>query len=259
MFLVNNSERGQTEVIGFLLILIIFVVVSSVFISTQLPAAQQSQEADKDQQLQSEYRSIPTTVNTAISGTTQSYSIDGRINYTYSFIYRPPPPKIAITEPQISQITVETSDQTYQSFNTNKIEYTNDFNRYTPDTTTRYNQNIVYRFIESSNTIVNPTSQQIIVNDTINVYNHTVETETNTQISKTISAETNSETITPSSPLTIEITNSNMTQDQAEELFINELESNGGNISSITVSGNTLQIQLQPNTYTLNTHTVEFI
>lgn len=244
----QNNSRGQATLVGFILLVAIAIVFSSLMIDGFVTNSNESREINNSEQVKNQFDNLPSKINLSLAtDTIQTISINGNVNYMLPSIINPVEPIIDISTPR--QQTVEVSGSSTESVTSDVIQLHPKYHFYVVDSLNEYSQNVVYyKGRSDSERIFNPTSQKMINGTDITVYNvdgvNSSGESANISIypeqTKTIDTiNTNSNEVT----ITIE---TKLSANQWEKLLEKELVANGGHVEDINqVDSNTVEIRLE--------------
>lgn len=254
----TQSNRGQSIVVGALLMIIIAILCSSMYLSTIVPILSGNSEFDTYQDVKtdmSELNSKLMEVNA--DGIVRSHTLDFSTSYPVGQISGSQTQSLSLTE---ADTVVEIDGSTEYIYNSGIITYSPNFNQLnTKEIFIERNTKV----IDSDTQVTTPSDTQSLVNgNTISI----TEIEGNynrssaNSVTTTITQEESISSYTVSNDIELEVY-TQISEEKWNDLLESEKDENGGNITNIDYvenSGlNLLEISLQSDTYTIKTSKIK--
>lgn len=257
------DDRGVSEVVGAILIFGLLVTLLATIQSAAIPAANQEVEFNHNQEVRGDIISLQEAASrSGALGTTESVKMQVGATYPSRLLFvNPPNPSGAVrtvdtsNDVEISNVEAKNSDTRLyvdgdlDSLETQRFEYDPNYNEYQNPPTSVLEYGALYNEVDGDNIVLNGGS--IIRGNTINLLFFAGDLER--AASGSISIETNptsapARTVTvrpnnPGNPIVLRLP-SKLSASQWEDILEDELVSNGGNVDSITKTGDNVFISL---------------
>lgn len=254
----SNYPSGSAVVIGFSFVILMSVVVFGIYSSNIAPVQAEENEIQQYNTITYQMETLLVNINTVPqSGIPKTHPFDPQVAYPTLYPGVQRPDTISSLEQQSVQVTADGS--TVLDSESRVIRYDPNFNEYqTAETVLIEHQVLGREGVDGSPKIIN-SSQQLVVGDTITIVS--VDGEFQTASSRRLSIQVrpdssySSQSITVSNQLVLEI-ETNYTEAMWNDVLLSERVENGGNIQSLSKSGETLSIVLESGEYTVNTGSV---
>jgi len=267
------SDRGVSEVIGFVLVLGLLVLALATIQLGAVPIWNEGVELDHNEQVQDEMQDVRSAMlTTATSGGSASESLKLGTDYPNRVVLRNPLSSTGRLETTVERtVTVENAtlggnaDLFWDSMGgnvtleTRDIRYTPSYNEYRNAPTTSYENSVVYN--DQGNGTAPISGQSVVDNNRISLVfvngslSETGSRRVNVDTSP-LSAPANSLSVTDDASagnLTLELP-TNLSEGNWENLLRDETLDEGGNVVNVSKPGDSVRIELANSTeYTLRT------
>jgi hypothetical protein len=254
----TNYYSGSAVVIGFSFVILMSVVVFGIYSSEIAPVQAEDNEIQQYNSITYQMETLMVDINTVPqSGIPKTRPFSPQVEYPTLYPGVQRPDTISSTEQQSVQVTADGS--TVLDSESRVIRYNPNFNEYqTAETVMIEHQVLGSEGVNGSPKLIN-SGQQLIAGDSISIV--TVDGEFRTASSRNLSVQVrpdesySTQSVSVSNQLVIEI-ETNYTEAMWNDVLLSERVENGGNIESISKSGETLSITLESGEYTVNTGSV---
>ena len=265
----RDDERGVTVQVGAVLLLGIIVVALSIYQVQVVPAQNEQVEFDHSQAVQSDLQQVRNAIlGTATGDSSDPAAVELGTRYPARTLFVNPPPvsgtlqtadaSSPVEVDNARAVNPETDDYwtgTSRSFETDRLAYTPDYAVYDTAPTTVYENSVVYNEFAGAATVT-LSDERLIDDRTISLValdgrlsrsqtgTVTVDPEGVSASTRTVAVEDDGDPVRVTVP-------TQLSQSAWEDLLADERVANGGHVDSLSVSGETLTVTLEPGVYRL--------
>lgn len=253
----KKEDRGLTPVVGVFLLLAIGVVLLGMYFTIILPNLTEIAEYNSYNSIDTDMAELnDKTKSVQADGISRSHIIDLQTEYPPGQLVGNRTQKLTLTE---ADTVVNVGTDTTYSYNSGIITYKPNFNQYRPS------ELFIERGIkvtDSDTQTLSFESQSVVDGSTITITEITgdIDRGSATNIEVSLSQEEAFSSYTVSNDIELELY-THISEEKWNDLLEDELDENGGNISSIDYQENSnlnkIEIELQSDTYTIQTGEVK--